>query len=67
MDNMEDFTLALGLAITAPTQALCDECSAVADSIAATMSDKQIDQCKAIALEGLGMFDKEQFIQTALH
>lgn len=55
-NNMEALSTALGLAITAPTEALAGECIAMADSIASTMSDEQVEECKAMALKFVERF-----------
>lgn len=52
-NNTEALTLALGLAITAPTDALADECIKMANGIASTMTEEQIDHCKAMAVENV--------------
>jgi|688.fasta_scaffold274500_5 hypothetical protein len=44
-------TLALTLAITAPSDEKAAQCVAVAQAIAATLTDKQVEACKADALK----------------
>lgn len=46
----ELLTLALSLAITAPTDEKADDCAALAESIAAGLTEDQIEACKAEAL-----------------
>jgi hypothetical protein len=46
----ELFTLALTLAITAPTDEKADDCTALAENIAAGLTEDQIEACKAEAL-----------------
>jgi len=43
--------LALTLAITAPSDEKAAQCVAVAQAIAATLTDKQVEACKADALK----------------
>ena len=44
-----ELTLALKLAIQAPTEGLARECVAIAESIAQDMTRKQVEICKAAA------------------
>ena len=45
----EALTLALTLAITAPTDQQATDCVAMADSLAAQLSDSEVEACKAAA------------------
>jgi hypothetical protein len=51
MNNIEALTLALTLAITAPTEAKMNECLAIAAGIPATPAE--IEQAQAAALRAL--------------
>ena len=45
----EALILALELAITADTEAKAQECLAMAEAIASTLSTQEVEACKAIA------------------
>lgn len=50
-EKMDALTLALILSITAPDDAKGDECARMAESLAAGLTDEQIETCKARAME----------------
>ena len=54
MTQHKSLTLALALAIIAPSEADKDKAAALADSIAASMTAEQVEQCKASALLAVG-------------
>ena len=45
----EALTLALELALTASTEAKAQECLAIAEGIASTLTPQEVEACKAIA------------------
>ena len=51
----EALTLALTLAITAPTDQQATDCVAMADSLAAQLSESEVEACKAAAKIAAGM------------
>ena len=51
MTQQQALIQALQLAITAPTDELAQECAAIADSIASSLTPEEIEACKLIAAE----------------
>ena len=53
--NIEMLTLALTLAITAPSDEKADECIEIADSIAANLKPAEVAQCQRAAQRNTGL------------
>ena len=47
--DKEALVLALTLAITAPTEAMAQQCIRHADALAAGLSEQEVEACKALA------------------